>query len=46
MSKVALITGITGQVVPIWLNFYWRRVTRFTVLYVVLPFQILPVSII
>lgn len=46
MSKVALITGITGQDGSYLAEFYWRRVTRFTVLYVVLPFQILPVSII
>ena len=46
MSKIALITGITGQDGSHLAEFYWRRVARFTVLYVVLPFQILPVMII
>lgn len=46
MSKVALITGITGQDGSYLAEFLLERVTRFMVLYVVLPFQILPVSII
>ena len=44
MSKVALITGITGQDGSYLAEFLLEK--GYAVLYVVLPFQILPVSII